>query len=60
MKTGSQHYAEFRAYCRTLTDLQVENVLNDETQRRRDNPGDVCAAACYAAAHDEWKRRTEE
>lgn len=56
-KTWKQHYNEFKAYCRNLTDTQLDNVIADERERRKNNPGDECFDACYEAARDERSRR---
>ena len=57
MKTWKQHYSEFKAYCRTLSNKQLANVVREERQRKNDNPDDECYDACHAAARDEEQRR---
>jgi len=59
VKNWKQHYQEFLAYCRSLTDSQLENVIEAERQRHRDNPDDEYFDACYSAAKHERYRRYE-
>lgn len=56
-KSYRQHFWEFLDYCHTLTNSQLEYVLELERERNRNNPDDECYQACYDAAKQETEAR---
>jgi hypothetical protein len=56
-KSFDHYYEEFKGYCNTLSNIQLENVVMDEKARHKANPDDDCYKACYEAAKAEMEKR---